>query len=63
MFIIPKQYDCRDYLSAFCVENNVVYGWSNNEPGFYRNGYPYDRDDLYVPAFTDTVDQQMCQRA
>ena len=33
VFIIPKQYDCRDYLSAFCVENNVVYGWSNNEPG------------------------------
>lgn len=63
VFIIPKQYDCQDYLSAFCVENNVVYGWSNNEPGLYRNGYPYDRDDLYVPAFTDTVDQQMCQRA
>ena len=63
VFIIPKQYDCQDYLSAFCVENNVVYGWSNNEPGFYRNGYPYDRDDLYVPAFSDTVDQQMCQRA
>lgn len=63
VFIIPKQYDCRDYLSVFCVENNVVYGWSNNEPGFYRNGYPYDRDDLYVPAFSDTVDQQMCQRA
>lgn len=63
MFIIPKQYDCRDYLSAFCVENNVVYGWSNNKPGFYRNGYPYDRDGLYVPAFADTVDQQMCQRA
>lgn len=63
VFIIPKQYDCQDYLSAFCVENNVVYGWSNNEPGFYRNGYPYNRDDLYVPAFSDTVDQQMCQRA
>ena len=63
VFIIPKQYDCRDYLSAFCVENNVVYGWSNNEPGIYRNGYLYDGDDLYVPAFTDTVDQQMCQRA
>lgn len=63
VFIIPKQYDCQDYLSAFCVENNIVYGWSNNEPGFYRNGYPYDRDDLYVPAFSDTVDQQMCQRA
>ena len=63
VFIIPKQYDCQDYLSAFCVENNVVYGWSNNEPGLYRNGYLYDRDDLYVPAFSDTVDQQMCQRA
>lgn len=63
VFIIPKQYDCQDYLSEFCVENNVVYGWSNNESGFYRNGYPYDRDDLYVPAFSDTVDQQMCQRA
>lgn len=63
VFIIPKQYDCQGYLSAFCVENNVVYGWSNNEPGLYRNGYPYDRDDLYVPAFSDTVDQQMCQRA
>ena len=63
VFIIPKQYDCQDYLSAFCVENNVVYGWSNNEPGLYRNGYPHDRDDLYVPAFSDTVDQQMCQRA
>ena len=63
VFIIPKQYDCTKYLSAFCVENNAVYGWSNNEPGFYRNGYPYDRDDLYIPSFSDTVDQQMCQRA
>lgn len=63
VFIIPKQYDCRRYLAEFCVENNTVYGWSNNEPGIYRNGYPYDRDDLYIPAFTDTVDQQMCQRA
>lgn len=63
VFIIPKQYDCRDYLSAFCVENNAVYGWSNNEPGIYGKGSPSNRDDLYVPAFSDTVDQQMCQRA
>lgn len=63
VFIIPKQYDCTKYLSAFCVEDNVVYGWSNNKPGFYRNGSPSNRDDLYIPAFTDTVDQQMCQRA
>ena len=63
VFIIPKQYDCRDYLSAFCVENNAVYGWSNNEPGIYGNGSPSNRDNPHVPAFTDTVDQQMCQRA
>ena len=63
VFIIPKQYDCQDYLSAFCVENNAVYGWSNNEPGIYGKGSPSNRDDLYVPAFSDTVDQQMCQRA
>ena len=63
VFIIPKQYDCRDYLSAFCVENNAVYGWSNNEPGIYGNGSPSNRDNPHIPAFTDTVDQQMCQRA
>ena len=63
VFIIPKQYDCRDYLSAFCVENNAVYGWSNNEPGIYGKGSPSNRDNPHVPAFTDTVDQQMCQRA
>lgn len=63
VFIIPKQYDCRDYLSAFCVENNAVYGWSNNEPGIYGKGSPSSRDNPHVPAFTDTVDQQMCQRA
>ena len=63
VFIIPKQYDCRDYLSVFCVENNVVYGWHNNEPGFYSSDPQYNQDNLYVPAFTDTVDQQMCQRA
>lgn len=63
VFIIPKQYDCRDYLSAFCVENNAVYGWSNNEPGIYGKGSPSHRDNPHVPAFSDTVDQQMCQRA
>ena len=63
VFIIPKQYDCRDYLSAFCVENNAVYGWSNNEPGIYGNGSPSNRDNPHIPAFADTVDQQMCQRA
>ena len=63
VFIIPKQYDCRDYLSAFCVENNAVYGWSNNEPGIYGKGSPSHRDNPHIPAFTDTVDQQMCQRA
>ena len=63
VFIIPKQYDCQDYLSAFCVENNAVYGWSNNEPRIYGDGSPSNRDDLYVPAFSDTVDQQMYQRA
>lgn len=63
VFIIPKQYDCRDYLSAFCVENNAVYGWSNNEPGIYGKGSPSSRDNPHIPAFTDTVDQQMCQRA
>lgn len=63
LFIIPKQYDCTPYLSAFCVENNAVYGWSNNEPGIYGNGSPSNRDNPHIPAFTDTVDQQMCQRA
>ena len=63
LFIIPKQYDCTKYLSAFCVENNAVYGWSNNDPRIYGDGSPSNRDDLYVPAFSDTVDQQMCQRA
>ena len=63
VFIIPKQYDCRDYLSAFCVENNAVYGWSNNEPGIYGKGSPSNRDNPHIPAFTDTVDQQMFQRA
>lgn len=63
VFIIPRQYDCTKYLSEFCVENNAVYGWSNNEPGIYGKGSPSNRDDLYVPAFSDTVDQQMCQRA
>lgn len=63
LFIIPKQYDCRDYLSAFCVENNAVYGWHNNNPEFHSDGYPYSRNVPYVPAFTDTINQQMCQRA
>lgn len=63
LFIIPKQYDCTKYLSAFCVEDNAVYGWHNNEPGFYSSDPQYNQDNLYVPAFTDTVDQQMCQRA
>ena len=63
LFIIPKQYDCTKYLSAFCVENNAVYGWSNNEPGFYSSDPQYNQRNLYVPAFSDTVDQQMRQRA
>lgn len=63
LFIIPKQYDCTKYLSAFCVENNAVYGWSNNEPGFYSSDPQYNQRNLHVPAFSDTVDQQMCQRA
>ncbi len=63
LFIIPKQYDCTPYLSAFCVENNAVYGWSNNEPGFYSSDPQYNQRNLHVPAFSDTVDQQMRQRA
>ena len=63
LFIIPKQYDCTPYLSAFCVENNAVYGWSNNEPGFYSSDPQYNQHNLHVPAFSDTVDQQMRQRA
>ena len=63
LFIIPKQYDCTKYLSAFCVENNAVYGWHNNKPGFYSSDPQYNQRNLHVPSFSDTVDQQMCQRA
>lgn len=61
-FIIPEEYDCRDYIYKFCPSpRTVVYGWADNEP-VMRVQYMYFADK-YPGGYADTVDARLRQQA
>ena len=61
-FIIPEEYDCRDYIYKFCPSpRTVVYGWVDNEP-VLRVQYMHFADK-YPGGYADTVDARLRQQA
>jgi hypothetical protein len=61
-FIIPKEYDCREYLYKFCVSpRTVVYGWADNQPVMHTQ-YMHNLAD-YPDGYADTVDARLRQQA
>ena len=61
-FIIPEEYDCRDYLYKFCVSPlAVVYGWADNKPVRAQEQVFTSREP--VVGYADTVDARLRKQA
>lgn len=62
-FIIPEEYDCREYLYKFCVSpQTVVYGWADNKPVMHTQNMR-NSTDKYPRGYADTVDARLRQQA
>ena len=62
-FIIPEEYDCRDYIYKFCPSpRTVVYGWADNKPVMHTQ-HMHNSADKYPGGYADTVDARLRQQA